>query len=55
VSVCLGEEEVAAGGPGVGAVTQARSGEGVEVLGEAVGLAQGADTSATEPDSTVTR
>ncbi|WP_199848218.1 IclR family transcriptional regulator domain-containing protein [Streptomyces dysideae] len=30
--VGLGEEEVAAGGPGVGAVAQARPGQGVEVL-----------------------
>jgi len=48
VSVCVrfGEEEVARGGPGVGAVAQAGAGEGVEVLGEAVGLAQGTETGA---------
>jgi hypothetical protein len=44
--VCLGQQEVAAGGPGVGAVAQARPGEGVEVLGEAVGFAQGPEAGA---------
>jgi hypothetical protein len=38
-----GEDEIADGGPGVGAVAQAGAGLGVEVLGEAGFLAQGAE------------
>jgi hypothetical protein len=41
VCVCIGRQEVAVGGPGVGAVAQARAGVDVEVLGEAVGFARG--------------
>jgi hypothetical protein len=44
--VCFGQQEVAAGGPRAGAVAQAPSGEGVEVLGEAMGFAQGAEVGA---------
>src|SRR5215218_3335569 len=38
--VVVGEQQVTAGGPGVGAVAQALAGERVEVLGEAGLLAQ---------------
>lgn len=44
--VVTGEEEVAARGPRVGAVAQAGAGQGVEVLGEPMGLAQGAEAGA---------
>src|SRR5690348_2806017 len=41
-----GEDEVRAGGPGVGVVTQALAGQGVEVLGEAGAFAQGPEPGA---------
>src|SRR3954468_14812485 len=44
--VATGEEEVAARGPRVGAVAQAGAGESVEVLGEPMVLAQGAESGA---------